>query len=241
MNEWIGRSIVVTGGAGGIGAATAEAFLKAGAHVHLVDIDEARLSACAAVLNRPGQLSWMASTLEGPEACREVFAKLDRPVHALVHLAGIFERDGDGDPALWERTINHNLTNAFNMSLAFRAHRDESVTTRIVLTSSRAFLRGAAGYAGYSAAKGGILGLVRTFSREFAPTTLINAIAPGLVETRMNAELRATKGEQRLAEIPLGRFGQPSEVASVIQFLCSDASSYITGQNINIDGGTLNV
>jgi NAD(P)-dependent dehydrogenase (short-subunit alcohol dehydrogenase family) len=97
------------------------------------------------------------------------------------------------------------------------------------------------GYASYSAAKGGIIGLVRTFSREFAPTTLVNAIAPGLVETRMNAELRATKGEQRLAEIPLGRFGHPSEVAGVVKFLCSNDSSYVTGQNINIDGGTLNV
>jgi NAD(P)-dependent dehydrogenase (short-subunit alcohol dehydrogenase family) len=241
MSEWLGRTIVITGGAGGIGRATALSLLEAGACVHLVDIDADRLEACAAELGRSDQITWAASTLEGQEACHSVFGSLKVPAYALVHLAGVFEPDAGGDPVIWDRAISHNLTNAYNMSLAFRAHRDTTVITRIVLTSSRAFLRGAAGYASYSAAKGGIIGLMRTFSREFAPTTLVNAIAPGLVETRMNAELRATRGEQRLAEIPLGRFGHPSEVAGVVKFLCSDDSSYVTGQNINIDGGTLNV
>lgn len=241
MNEWNGRSVVITGGAGGIGVATARVFLDQGARVHLVDVEEERLAAVADDLARPESLSWSCSTLETPEACAAIFHDLGQPAYALVHLAGIFEPDADGDPQIWQRAIAYNLTNAYNMSLAFRSHRDRDVVTRIVLTSSRAFLRGAAGFAAYSAAKGGIVGLVRAFSREFAPHTLINSIAPGLVVTPMNAELRRTKGEQRLSEIPLGRFGKPSEVASVVQFLCSEASSYITGQNINIDGGTLNV
>jgi 3-oxoacyl-[acyl-carrier protein] reductase len=145
---------------------------------------------------------------------------------------------------VWLRAIGSNLTNAYEMAIAFRAQHqgahDSSAVGRIVLCSSRAFQRGAPGRAAYTAAKGGIVGLTRTFSREFAPRILVNAIAPGLIETRMTADLRASAGEQRLSEIPLGRFGQPEDIAGVVRFLCGPDSSYVTGQLITVDGGTLN-
>ena len=109
-----------------------------------------------------------------------------------------------------------------------------------MFASSVAYRRGSPDYAAYGAAKGGIVGLTRALSRKFAPDILVNAIAPGLIVTRMTEHVIAERGEAYRAEIPLQRFGQPAEVASVIRFLCSRDSSYVTGQTITIDGGITN-
>ena len=237
-----GRRIVITGGAGGIGMACAERFLKAGALVHLVDIDAQRLANAKQSLAQVGSVSVSASGLQNPEACMAAMTAAGGRVYALVHMAGVFEEDTLDlhDRTVWERAIASNLTNAYDMSIAFRACCDEAQLCRIVLASSRAFQRGAVGRAAYSAAKGGIVGLTRSFSREFAPSILVNAVAPGLIVTKMTEELTARAGPQRLAEIPLGRFGKPEDIAGVVEFLCSETSSYITGQTITVDGGTLN-
>jgi len=94
--------------------------------------------------------------------------------------------------------------------------------------------------AAYSAAKGGIVGLTRTFSREFAPDIRVNCVSPGLIRTPMAADLISRAGQQRLSEIPLCRFGEPEDVAGPVIFLCSDASAYITGQTLTVDGGVIN-
>lgn len=242
MSEFRGRTVIITGGAGGIGLACARLFLGAGARVHLADIDGERLAQAQAACAPLGQVSTSVSALAGPAECARVFREAAAPAFALVHMAGVFEEDplSTEDHTVWDRAIASNLTSAYDMSIAFRAARDTAVPGRIVLASSRAFQRGAVGRAAYSAAKGGIVGLTRTFSREFAPHVLVNAIAPGLIETRMTADLRERAGAQRLAEIPLGRFGRPEDIANVAAFLCSEASSYVTGQTITVDGGTLN-
>jgi 3-oxoacyl-[acyl-carrier protein] reductase len=85
-----------------------------------------------------------------------------------------------------------------------------------------------------------IVGLTRALSRELAPAVTVNAVAPGIIVTRMTDEVIATRGDRLLTEIPLKRYGQPSEVASVIRFLCSDDASYVNGQTITIDGGITN-
>jgi len=236
------RRIVISGGAGGIGMACAERFLKAGAHVHLVDVDAERLATAKSTLSHIGSVSVTPSGLRNPEECMAAVQAAGGPVYALVHMAGVFEEDALDlhDRTVWERAISSNLTNAYDMSIAFRACCEKDQICRIVLTSSRAFQRGAVGRAAYSAAKGGIVGLTRTFSREFAPSILVNAVAPGLIATKMTEDLTARAGAQRLAEIPLGRFGTPEDIAGVVGFLCSEASSYVTGQTITVDGGTLN-
>jgi NAD(P)-dependent dehydrogenase (short-subunit alcohol dehydrogenase family) len=242
MGEFDGRRVLITGGAGDIGLACARLFLAAGARVHLVDVDESRLRAARDALAPAGRVSATVSALATPADCAAACAGAAGPLHALVHMAGLMEHDAldPSDHRTWDRAIASNLTTAYDMSVAFRAARDTACTTRIVLTSSRAFQRGLAGAAAYSAAKGGIVGLVRSFSREFAPDILVNAVSPGLIATRMTEDLVARHGEQRLAEIPLRRFGRPEDVAGVVGFLCSDAAAYVTGQTITVDGGVLN-
>lgn len=236
------RSVLITGGAGGIGAACARLFLAQGAAVHLVDVDAARLEQANSALAGLGALTMHRSALATPAECRTAFDAFGRPAEALVHMAGVFEPDplDADDRQVWSRAIASNLTNAYDMAIAFRAQCTASVVGRIVLCSSRAFQRGAPGRAAYTAAKGGIVGLVRTFSREFAPGILVNAIAPGLIATRMTEALIDSAGEQRLSEIPLGRFGTPEDIAGVVRFLCGPDSAYVTGQLITVDGGTLN-
>ena len=241
LAAFTGKRIVVTGGAGGIGLETVRAFMEQGGHVIMADIDEAALERAQAELGRV-RLGTIASALDTPAECARVIEAAGAPVYALVHLAGLFERDemDPDDHGVWNRAIAANLTNAYDMAVAFSTRFDRREPARIVLTSSVAYRRGSAAYAPYAAAKGGVVGLTRALSRKLAPDVLVNAIAPGVIETRMAEASIATRGESYRQEIPLKRFGKPSEVASVIRFLCSPDASYITGQTITIDGGMTN-
>jgi 3-oxoacyl-[acyl-carrier protein] reductase len=239
--SFTGKRIVVTGGAGGIGIETVRAFMDQGGHVIMADIDDAALERAQSVLGRV-RLGTIASSLDTPEECARVIEAAGAPVYALVHLAGLFERD-DLDPddhGVWNRAIAANLTNAYDMAIAFSKRFDRREPARIVLTSSIAYRRGSPDRVPYAAAKGGVVGLTRALSRKLAPDVLVNAVAPGLIETKMSASIIAERGGDYRHEIPLKRFGKPSEVASVIRFLCSPDASYITGQTITIDGGITN-
>ncbi len=93
------------------------------------------------------------------------------------------------------------------------------------------------GRVAYSVAKAGVVGLTRGLSRQFAPHTLVNAVAPNAIRTPMTDAVFQERGDAILSTIPLGRFGEADEIASVVTFLCSDGATYITGQTINVDGG----
>jgi len=241
MAEFVGKRIIVTGGAGGIGFETARSFMEHGGHVVMVDIDAARLEEAQGKLGRV-RLATQVSALDTPQECARVIDSAGAPVFALVHLAGLFEPDAmdPEDHGVWNRAIAANLTTAYDVAVAFATRYDQREPARIVLTSSVAYRRGSADYPPYAAAKGGIVGLTRALSRRLAPGVLVNAIAPGLIDTRMAAPTIAARGKAYLRDIPLQRVGQPSEIASVIRFLCSRDASYITGQTITIDGGLTN-
>jgi 3-oxoacyl-[acyl-carrier protein] reductase len=241
MSGFTGKRIVVTGGAGGIGTETCRAFMEQGGHVVMADIDEAALARAQQALGRV-RLATIASALDTPAECARVIESAGAPVYALVHLAGLFERDAlnSDDHGVWNRAIASNLTNAYDMAVAFSTRFDQREPARIVLASSIAYRRGSADRVPYAAAKAGIVGLARALSRKLAPRVLVNAVAPGVIETRMTDPIIAERGEAYRDEIPLKRFGKPSEVASVIVFLCSAGASYITGQTITIDGGITN-
>jgi len=236
-----GKRIIVTGGAGGIGIETARGFMDRGGHVLMADIDEAALARAQQALGRV-RLATIASALDTPAECARVVEAAGAPAYALVHLAGLFERDAldSDDHGVWDRAIAANLTNAYDMAVAFSTRFDRREPARIVLTSSIAYRRGSPDRVPYAAAKGGVVGLTRALSRKLAPDVLVNAVAPGVIETRMADPIIAERGEAYRQEIPLKRFGKPAEVASVIRFLCSPDASYITGQTITIDGGITN-
>jgi 3-oxoacyl-[acyl-carrier protein] reductase len=241
-HEFQDRHVLVTGVAGGIGSACARHFLERGAKVTLVDVDAQRLQQTRIALGFPERTGTQVSYLSNAHECALAAQAAGEPLYALVHMAGLFEQDplDAEDRSVWDRAIASNLTTAYEAVLAFREVRDPGETTRVVLCTSRAFQRGTPGRAAYAAAKGGIVGLVRSFSRDLAPRTLVNAVSPGLIRTRMTSDLVAAMGPERLAEIPLGRFGEPEDVAGVVGFLCGGAASYVTGQVITVDGGVIN-
>ncbi len=241
MFDFATQRIIITGAAGGIGSAAAETLLRHGAAVHLIDINANRLNQVVAQLSALGPVTCAVSMLESAAACKEAMRAGGDSFSGLVHMAGVFEDDPlDGDHAVWDRAIAANLTNAYDAIIAYQELSDASRVCSIVLASSRSFQRGAVGMAAYSAAKGGIVGLTRTFSRKLAPGIRVNCVSPGLIQTQMTAKLVAELGTQRLAEIPLGRFGDPMDIAGPIAFLCSDAAAYVTGQMLTVDGGVIN-
>ena len=238
------KTIVITGGAGGIARATIPLLLKDGAKLCLIDPDGEGLSRIKAEQDAGDRLQIAASPIDSPEACEASLSGIEGPVFGLVHLAGIFLQD-DLDASsrpIWNDVIAANLTNAFDMAAACRPKLDPKSDSRMIFVSSVAFRRGSFDHIAYTAAKGGIVGLVRGLSKKLAPNTLVNGLAPGIIETKMPEHLLADERRQKalMRETTLKRFGQPHEIGTVIQFLLGPGSSFITGQVINVDGGVAN-
>jgi len=236
------KTVIITGAAGGIGTPVVQLCQKAGADLLLLDCNEEKLNGLAQTLSESTKHVSQVTDLSSFESCRKLVDLSPSEPIALVHLAGVFEPDLDEgqDYSIWDRALDHNLKNARDMCLAFSEVTNADNLNRIVLTSSLAANRGAFDHYSYTAAKAGLLGLTRAFSKRFAPNTVVNCIAPGIIMTGMPDRVLADRRDRVLSEIPLKRFGEPEEVANVIMFLISDAVSYVSGQSINIDGGTIN-
>lgn len=244
MGGYAGKTIVITGAAGGIGCETAKLFSARDADLHLIDRDGPALQELCGQLTGSGKVTSAESSLDSVAACRTALEDIDVPVYALLHLAGIFVPDypSDDPRAVWNSVIAANLTTAADMIEATVPALDPQQVTRLVLISSLAFRRGSPDHLAYSAAKGGITGMVRALSRRLAPMTLVNGLSPGHIDTSMPSHIWADqiRAARMLSEIPLRRRGHASEVAGAIEFLCGPASTYITGQVINVDGGIAN-
>lgn len=234
------KTAVITGAAGGIGIALAHRLATDGWRLHLCDVDMAKLKSLQQEL--PDNTTLCESLLNSPEACASALPSASQPVDALVNLAGVFEFHDmtPNDRDKYDRNIQHNQTNAYDMAVATEPQMVDG--GRMVFASSLAFNRGAPDNVAYSMAKGALVGLTRALSRRLSSRgILVNSVAPGLIETAMLRGVMAGRDEEAmLASVPLNRLGDPGEVASVIAFLLSDDASYITGQTINIDGGMVN-
>jgi 3-oxoacyl-[acyl-carrier protein] reductase len=170
------------------------------------------------------------------ETARERFGRLD----ILVNNAGI-TRDGllvrmkDED---WDRVLEVNLRGAFVMTRAAAKAMVRQKSGRIINMSSAAGAMGNAGQANYSASKAGLIGFTKSSARELSHWgILVNAVAPGLIETDMAAALPAAARDALISQVPLGRVGTPREVAEVVGFLAGEGATYITGQVFHVNGG----
>ena len=235
-----GQQFVVTGGAGGIGKLCARDILEGDGRVLLVDIDAERLAVVRTELGGGTRLATHVSALADPAAAAAALDAAGQPINGIVHMAGLFEPDPMEDHAVWDRAMAATLTNGYDLALAYKSRRDTRSVGRIVFCSSGAARRGAPGRLAYTVAKAGIIGLTRGLAREFAPHTLVNAVAPNAIRTAMTTKVFDKRGAAIMAMIPLGRFGEPEEVAAVVTFLLGKGASYMTGQTLNIDGGASN-
>lgn len=238
------RTLVLTGAAGGIGRACCPIFLAEGYDLLLLDRPDSSLLEFAAELRATTDRTIMADTrnTSGPSAFEEALSAVTGPIFGFVHLAGVFEEDPDlgTDHTVWDRSLANNLTNGYDLATAMSERFPDGIMGRVVFVTSLAYRRGAVDHVAYSAAKAGLVGLTRALARRFKAKATVNAVSPGIIQTSMPAKVIEKRRDILLREIPLGRFGEPREVASVIKFLLSEDASYITGQTINVDGGQVN-
>ena len=241
-----GKSAFVTGASRGIGRAIAIDLARNGADVALVGRDRAALdeTAAAVLAARDGAKAHVILADVADEAAVQAavaetiaqFGKLDIAVaNAGQSTDGLMLRFKSAD---LDRLLDVNLKSAFYLSAAVTKPMVKARAGAIVFISSIVGVTGNAGQSAYAATKAGLLGLTRSLAKELGSRNVrVNAVAPGLIETAMTAQMPEAARAHYLQTIPLGRPGTPDDVSGVVTFLCSDASRYVTGQTIVVDGG----
>lgn len=240
-----GKTAIVTGSSQGLGLATATMLHNAGANVVINDFDDGKgLNAkrAAEVVSILGERAM--THLTDVRDITAVDAMVDKTISKfgsfdiLVNNAGIL-RDKTTkkmQPADWQSVIDTNLTGVFHGCKV--ATEKMATGGRIVNLASISAIIGFFGQANYAAAKAGVIGLTKVLSREVASKQItVNAVAPGVVLTEMGKSIPEESRKAMLGQIPLSRFGDPNEIASVILFLCCPLASYMTGQTLHVNGG----
>jgi 3-oxoacyl-[acyl-carrier protein] reductase len=246
MFDLTGRTALVTGGSRGLGRAIALAFARQGADVAINYRGNAE-AADAVVAEIAGlgrqSLAVQGDTSDGRDACEAIVkAAIEGlgSVHVLVNNAGI-TRDNllmRMDAEEWESVIDTNLSGPFWMTRAIARPMMKARAGRIINMSSAAGRMGNPGQANYAAAKAGLIGLTKTTARELASRGITcNAIAPGLIETDLTADLPEAASEALKGMTPLGYIGSVEDVAAAAVYFASDEARYVTGQVLGVDGG----
>lgn len=237
------RTAVVTGAAQGLGMAMARDFIAQGANVVLGDVDLDRVTAAARELHPERARGVVCDVTDGDQVERMLQSAVDLygDLHVAVNNAG-FTRDATMrkmPETDFDAVISVHLKGTWLGTRAAAAiMRKMGTSGSIINVSSISGKVGNAGQTNYSAAKAGIVGLTKAAAKELGFAGIrVNAIQPGIISTPMTDAMRPDIKEARLKDVPLGRFGEPEEVASVVTFLASDMSSYMTGTVLEIAGG----
>jgi NAD(P)-dependent dehydrogenase (short-subunit alcohol dehydrogenase family) len=236
------KRVLITGGASGIGAATAARFLEEGASVAILDRDQ---QACSRATQQHPKLRAVIADVADHASVQRAFAQLERDLGGLdvvINNAGISIRHRflDITPDEWARVLAVNLTGAFYVAQAAARLMMHGAGGVILNTASTNGIMGYPYYADYNASKAGLIELTRSMALELAPKVRVNAVAPGYVLTPMQrAEYTDAMLEEVNNKIPLRRHAQPEEVAALFAFLASDDAAYLNGHVYIIDGAEI--
>lgn len=240
-----GHTAIITGGASGIGKATVEMLSKLGANTVIADLNAEAGNKLAQDLNNAGSKSVFVSTdvsdSNDVDALVKQTVDTSGSLEILMHFAGI----GLEQHALettrenWDRIIGINLTGSFLMMQAAGREMVKKGYGRVVAMSSMAGLRGGTGRTAYGASKGGVAAMMRVMSTEWAKKGVtVNALSPGAIETALVKKMHDDETRRAyLSGIPMDRYGTPEEVAAAAVYLALPQSGYITGVNLEVDGG----
>ena len=236
---------LITGGAQGIGRAIADKLANEGAKIVIVDVMEDAAKKTAEEISKEKNVESLSlkidvsSSQETDEMVKKTVEKFGK-IDIIINNAGITRdnllvRMSDEE---WDKVIAINLKGVFNCSKAAAKVMMKQRSGKIVNIASVVGLMGNAGQVNYSASKGGVIALTKTLARELASRNInVNAVAPGFIKTAMTDKLSEEAKKKLTDIIPLNRLGEASDVANAVKFLCTEESSYITGEIISINGG----
>lgn len=236
------KHCLVTGGAQGIGFEMVKRFLQSGATVTVWDYSEEALRVAESELQAfAGRVSFSRVDVGSTESCGTAAAAIKSPLDVLVNNAGItrdksFKKMSDAE---FDAVIQTNLSGVFRVTKSlFEKFREGAAPKRIINISSVVALYGNFGQTNYVAAKSAVIGMTKTWAREFAKSGFtVNAIAPGFIATAMTKAMPQAALDAMTAKVPVGRLGSPEDIASAAIFLASDEACYINGITLSVDGG----
>jgi NAD(P)-dependent dehydrogenase (short-subunit alcohol dehydrogenase family) len=240
-----GKIALVTGAGSGIGRATARRLAAEGARVACIDLALDAAGETARAIEKAGGTAWAARVDVTDQAAGErIVAETVEHfggLTTLVNSAGVRPVTGDKAPPAdeWQRVVDVNLTGTYFISRAGAKAIEASDGGSITNLASIFGLVGGSLAPSYAASKGAVVNLTRQMALQWAPRVRVNCVCPGVIETPMTAALRADPGwrEAVLQRYPLGRFGQPEDVAAAILYLASDDAAFVTGVALPVDGG----